>query len=106
MDNKQKSFIVKAYDAITKMPSNWTGIKWNNNPVEMTITDDNILITKVGGAEFQDACPMRGKSRNRKEMGKIVCNHICEVWGGTMDEVTEYTQSFLKEFYQVCGIEA
>ena len=106
MENKQKHFITEVFDTISnKMKSNWNSINFNKYPVSMEITDGGMLITKVGDAEFKDACPMKGTKRNRTEIAKVVCQHICDEWGGTFDEVTEYTRSFMTEFYKLCGIE-
>ena len=64
-----------------------------------------VLVLGIVDAEFKDACPMKGTKRNRTEIAKVVCQHICDEWGGTFDEVTEYTRSFMTEFYKLCGIE-
>ena len=96
-------FIVNVNDDITKMPSNWNTINWHKYPVRMQITDGT-LITIVSGKEYKDVCPMKGSKRNRKEIAKVVCNHICEKWGGTLEEITEFSQAFLSDLYATLGI--
>lgn len=104
MENTEKYFIACAYNEIANMPANCNRISWNKYPVEMVV-DNETLITRVDGIEYRDVCPMRGTRRNRVEMGKVVCKHICDTWGGTMDEVTEYGNAFIAELYQVLGIQ-
>ena len=104
MNNEQKGFIITVNMNINNM-GKWNHISWNKFPVEMTIENGNI-ITNINGTEFTDICPMKGNRRNRNEIANIVCEHICEAWGGTMAEVQEHAQNALVEFNQLLGINA
>jgi hypothetical protein len=44
---------------------------------------------------------MKGKKRNREVIAGIVCENICNAWGGTMEEVSDHLLSFLTELGQV-----
>lgn len=104
MTTEQKGFIITVSENISTM-GKWNYINWNKFPVRMEIAD-NTLITTVSGTEFKDELPMKGTRRNREAMAEIVCNHICEAWGGTMDEVREHAAAALAELYAVLGIQA
>ena len=104
MTTEQRGFIMNVSKDINNM-GKWNYINWHKFPVRMEIAD-NTLITTVSGTEFKDELPMNGARRNRKAMAKIVCTHICEAWGGTMEEVSAHAAAFLAELYAVLGIQA
>lgn len=104
MDNQKKHFIVKFNDYITKLPSDVHGCTSNHYSVEFQI-ENNTLITKVDGQTFSDSLPMRGKRRNRKAIADIVIDHILDVWGGTREEISEYCQNFIKDFFAIFGVD-
>ena len=103
MTNKQKNFVSEVFNTISKMPSNHTGYTWHDYPVSMEIRADGSVITKVDGKEFHDACPTRGSRRDRNALSRLVCGHICETWGGTLDDVLEFLQNFLEDFAGIMG---
>lgn len=105
MTTEQKGFIITVSMNINNMPANWGAMTWNKFPVRMEITD-NTIITIVNGTKYNDELPMKSGRRNRKEMANIVCNHIAETWGGTMEEVSAHAAAALAEFNAVFGINA
>lgn len=100
MDNKQKFFIVRVYSALSNITSNTNGISHSDYHFSLKIKDGSV-ITTIGDVEYSDSLPLRGNKRDRKALAKLVCEHICETWGGTFDEVLEYSQSFLKDFHKI-----
>lgn len=99
MTTTEKGFIVEVYNDITnKLKSNWNRISWYKFPVELVFVETD-MITKVGETEFKDTCPMKGRGRNRTEIAEIVCSHICEAFGGNMDEVREAAAALYAELF-------
>ena len=103
LTDKQMNFVSEVFNTIRKMPSNYTGYTWHDYPVSMEIRADGSVITKVEGKEFHDACPTRGSRRDRNALARLVCGHICETWGGTLDDVLEFLQNFLEDFAKIMG---
>ena len=100
MDNKQKNFIVKFHHTICNMPSNYYGYSNSTFGVSFKIKDD-MIETVVGTKTFTDTLPKKGSRRDRRAVADIVCEHICESWGGTMEEVTEFCGAFLTELLAI-----
>ncbi len=92
-----KRFIIsKVFDSILGLESNCTGYTYSKYHVSFHI-DGNTITTKVDDQEFIDALPMRGSRRDRKAIGRLVANHMCDTWGITVEEVTEYCYNFLTD---------
>ena len=100
MTNKQLHFIVKTFDTISKMPAKYDGCSFNDFSVAFDIKGNNV-ITKIEGKEYTDTLPLKGSRRDRNALADMVCNHICEAWGGSMEEVADYNLRFLREFAAV-----
>ena len=69
--------------------------------MSIKIRDDGRVITKVDEKEYNDACPVKGKRRDRKALARLVCEHICETWGGTLDEVSELNRQMSEDITQL-----
>lgn len=96
-----KRFIIsKVFSHILDMKSNCIGCTWHEFHVSYHI-DGNTITTKVDDQEFIDALPMKGSRRDRKEIGRLVANHMCDTWGITIEEVTEYCSNFLTELSSI-----
>lgn len=92
-----KRFIItKVFDEILDIKSSCIGYTFPKYHVSFHI-DGNTITTKVDDQEFIDALPMRGSRRDRTAIARLVANHMCDTWGITFEEVTEYCYNCLTE---------
>lgn len=105
MTKQQNECIYRVQNDIFNMASDIIGMSWTclGLRIRMDIVDKEI-VTKIGDKEFRDPMPMRGKRRNRTGIGNIVGQHMCNEWGGSLEEVAAYLKASIEAFFEHFGV--